>query len=245
MSTRVSDIVRPDGRCLVRCAGGWTPEAAAEAAGLTERRGALAVTHVDEQATAELAALTEAGFVVARRDAHVVFAVEQALDALGEAGLPAGVSVRSAADVDEDRLRLLDDELRQDVPGSSGWRSTPEEFREHTYADPAFDPRTYLLAVDSGGGELLGLVRIWMNPAGPRLGMVAVKRGHRRRGIASALLAQALRAVHATGAAEVTTEYDLTNAASRALFESMGARRVRTVLELVYVPRVREVSHAG
>ena len=148
----------------------------------------------------------------------------------------------SAADVEENQLRLLDDELRQDVPGTSGWMTTPEEFREDTFADPAFDPRTYLVALDSERGELIGLVRIWMNPEGPRLGMVAVKREHRRRGIGSTLVAQALRAVHVAGAAEVRTEYDLTNIGSRALFERIGARRLRTVVELVYEPRVREAS---
>ena len=245
MSTHVTELVRPDGRCLVRCAGGWTLDAAAEAAQLAGRRRASAVAHVDERATVELAALTDAGFTVARREAHVVFEIEQALLALGEASPPDGVSITSAAHVDEERLRLLDDELRQDVPGSSGWRSTPEEFREHTFADPAFDARTYLVAVDSGTDELVGLVRIWMNPEGPRLGMVAVKRKHRRRGIGSMLVAQALRAVHAAGAAEVRTEYDLTNSGSRVLFEGIGARRLRTVLELVYEPRVREGSGVG
>jgi len=242
MSTHVTELVRPDGRCLVRCAGGWTLDAAAEAAQLADRRRAPAVAHVDERATVELAALTDAGFTVARRDAHVVFEIEQALLALGEASAPDGVSITSAAHIDEERLRLLDDELRQDVPGSSGWRSTPEEFREHTFADPAFDARTYLVAVDSGTDELVGLVRIWMNPEGPRLGMIAVKLGYRRRGIALALLEQALRAVHESGATDVTTEYDLTNAGSRALFERTGARTVRTVLELVHEPRVREAS---
>jgi RimJ/RimL family protein N-acetyltransferase len=242
MSTHVTELVRPDGRCLVRCVGGWTPDAAAEAVELADRRGALALTHLDERETDQLAVLADAGFVVARRDAHVVFAVEHALEALSGVRMPAGVSIRSAADVEENQLRLLDDELRQDVPGTSGWRSPPEEFREDTFADPAFDPRTYLIAVDSERGELIGLVRIWMNPEGPRLGMVAMKRDHRRRGIGSMLVAQALRAVHAAGAAEVRTEYDLANSGSRALFEGIGARRLRTVLELVYEPRVRESS---
>lgn len=238
----ITDRTRPDGRLLVRCAGGWTPDAAAQAVELGNRRGAVALAHVDEHETDQLVALADAGFVVARRDAHVVFAVEQALEALSGARMPACASIRSAADVDEDRLRLLDDELRQDVPGTSGWRSSPEEFREDTFADPAFVPRTYLVAVDSELGEALGLVRIWMNRESPRLGMIGVRREHRRRGIGSALVAEALRAVQATGATEVETEYDLMNRASRALFERIGARRVRTVLELVCEPRVREAS---
>lgn len=239
MNTDVSEIVRPDGRCLVRCAGDWTPHTAAEAVVLADRRGALALAHVDEGATAQLAALTGAGFVVARRDAHVVLAVDRALEALGSATLPPGVSIRSAPEVDEDRLRALDDELRQDVPGTSGWKSTPEEFRDDTFADPDFDPRTYLVALESELDELVGLVRIWMSPKSPRLGMVGVRREHRRRGIGSALLAHALRAVRASGAAEVRTEYDLANSGSRALLERIGADRVRTVVELLYEPLSR------
>jgi hypothetical protein len=43
MSTCVSGIVRPDGRCLVRCAGGWTRAAAAEAHVVFEVQQALDV----------------------------------------------------------------------------------------------------------------------------------------------------------------------------------------------------------
>jgi RimJ/RimL family protein N-acetyltransferase len=240
----ITQLVRPDRRLLVRPVGEWTAEAAAQAVAASEQQRIPSVTHVDEEAVASREALAAAGFVVSRRDAHVAFSVEQALEALGDARLPAGVSLRSAEDVDEDALRQLDDELRQDVPGTSGWRSTPEEFREHTFADPAFDPRTYLVAVDDGSGELIGLVRIWMNPQGPRLGKVGVLPEWRRRGIASALLAEALRAVRALGASEVASGHDVANEASRGLFERLGALRVSTVLELVYEPE-REVSRVG
>jgi RimJ/RimL family protein N-acetyltransferase len=243
-SNYVREHVRPDGHCLVRSAGAWTHEGAAEAVEHARRREAPALAHVDERETDQLAALAQAGFVVARREARVVFEIERGLEVLEDASLPAGLSIRSAADVAETELRLLDDELRQDVPGTSGWRSTPEEFREHTFADPAFDPRTYLVAVDRDR-RLIGLVRIWMNPDGPRLGMLGVRREHRRRGIGAALLAEALRAVQAAGAAEVTSEHDLENRASSAMAERLGARRIGVTLELVYEPRVREASGVG
>jgi hypothetical protein len=130
MSTHVSDLLRPDGRLLVRSAEGWTEEAAARAAALANSRGATALVHIDEQSSAEHAALTAAGFTESRRQAVVALPVERSLAVLGGAPPPAGVQLRSAAEVDEDRLRLLDDELRQDVPGTSGWRSTREEFRD-------------------------------------------------------------------------------------------------------------------
>jgi RimJ/RimL family protein N-acetyltransferase len=235
MSTRISDLLRPDGRLLVRPADVWTAEAAADAAELARRRGAPALAHIDEHSAAH-DVLTAAGFVEFRRQAVVAISVEEALAALGRAELPPGVELRSAADVDEDRLRLLDDELRQDIPGTPGWKSTREEFREHTFADPAFDPRTYLVAVDGESGEYLGLVRIWMNPGGPRLGAVAVRRGYRRRGIAAALVADALAAMRTSGATELTMEYDLQNVAARTLAERLGARRLGVRIELLYEP---------
>jgi ribosomal protein S18 acetylase RimI-like enzyme len=246
MSTRISDHLRPDGRLLVRPAGEWTAQAAADAAALATRREVPALAHIDARATAQHRALASAGFVESRREAVVAFPVEAALRALGDARPPAGIVIRSTADVDEDGLRLLDDELRQEVPGTSGWRSTPQEFRDDSVADPDFDPRTYLVAVDRESGEYVGLVRIWMGGRGPRLGLVGVRRGQRRRGIASALIAQALRAVRSTGATEVTTTYDVTNDAARAFAERLGCRVLRTHVELVHdARRKKEVSRVG
>lgn len=227
---------RPDGCCVVRPEETWTGSVAAAAAALAERCGVTVVTMVAEHALRELGALAHAGFTSSRREVLITIDVEAALRALGAAEPPAGVEIRSATEVVEARLLLLDDELRQDVPGTFGWRSTEDEFREHTFADPAFDPRTYLVAVEPGSGALLGLARVWMNPGGPRLGLVGVRRAFRRRGIGAALLARAFAAVAATGAETITAEYDTENRASHALALHLGARRVGTVIELVYEP---------
>lgn len=233
---QLSGMLRPDGRMQVRPEGFWTSAAARRAVEVAETAGTPVLAHVPDHALAECAVLADAGFAIARREAVIVFEVETALAAIAGLPLQPGVDIRSAADVDEDQLRLLDDELRQDVPGSSGWKSTPEEFREHTFADPAFDPRTYLVAVVGEPGPLIALVRVWMNLSGPRLGLVGVRREYRRRGIASALLACALQAVAATGATTVTAEHDLANRASAMLAARLGARRLDTTLELVYEP---------
>jgi RimJ/RimL family protein N-acetyltransferase len=244
MNTQITDLVRPDGRLLVRTEGEWTSETAAGAAAVARKVGAPALAHIGEEDAAERAALVAAGFAESRREAVIAISVEQALDALGDADLPVGVELRSAADVDENKLRLLDNELRQDVPGSSGWESTPDEFRDQSFNDPEFDSRTYLVAVDAASDEYIGIVRIWMKRTPPRLGFVGVRREYRRRGIGTALLAGALQAVHATGATEVTTEHDLTNEASTAIAERLGGRRTGVTVELVYEPE-REVSRVG
>ena len=244
MNAPISDVLRPDGRLLVRTEGEWTSETAAGAAAVARKVGAPALAHIGEEHAAERAALVSAGFAESRREAVITISIEQALEALRGASLPEGVELRSAADVDEDRLRLLDNELRQDVPGASGWESTPEEFRDQSFDDPEFDPRTYLVAVDAAAAEYVGIVRIWMRRSLPRLGFLGVRREHRRRGIGAALLASALRAVRATGATEVTTEYDLTNEASTALAERLGGRRTGITVEFVFEPE-REPSHVG
>lgn len=244
MNTPISDLLRPDGRLLVRTEGEWTSETAAGAAAVARKVGAPALAHIGEEDAAERAALIAAGFAEARREAVVAISIEGALEALGRPALPTGVELRSAADVDEDRLRLLDNELRQDVPGTYRWESTPEQFRDQSFDDPEFDPRTYLVAVDTASDEYVGIVRIWMKRTRPRLGFVGVRRERRRQGIAWALIARALRAVETTGASEVTTEYDLTNDASRTLLERLGARRIGTTVELLFEPE-QEVSRVG
>ena len=80
-----------------------------------------------------------------------------------------------------DRLRLLDDALRQDVPGAEGWRWAPEDFLSETFG-PDFDPATYLVAMARGTGEYVGLVRVWIRRTGPRLGLMAMLPAFRRTG---------------------------------------------------------------
>jgi hypothetical protein len=62
-------------------------------------------------------------------------------------------------------------------------------FRNQTYDAPDFDPATYLVAIEQATGCYAGLVRVWNRPSGPRLGLLAVGGGDRRRGLAIWLLA--------------------------------------------------------
>jgi GNAT superfamily N-acetyltransferase len=137
-----------------------------------------------------------------------------------------------ADQIEEEQLRLLDDLLRQDVPGTDGWRWDAEGFHEETYDAADFDPATYLVAVDENG-EGIGLARVWMKHSGPRLGLIGVRSDRRRRGLASALLAAVLTEVRERGFAEVRTEVDETNVASRELLFGFGARTVGASLELL------------
>ena len=120
--------------------------------------------------------------------------------------------------------------------------------REHVYAiatDPTvtgltdmavpagFDPTTYLVAVEQATGRYAGLVRVWNRPSGPRVGLIAVGRGYRRRGLARVLLAQVFGVLQRGGRTEVVAEVDITNMASNRLLTDLGARRTGGYIELL------------
>jgi hypothetical protein len=108
---------------------------------------------VDESNTERRAALELLGFEAHRRELVLVLParVERVVS-------PAGLRARRADEVREIELRLLDDELRQDVPGTDGWRWLPRDFREETYESPQFDPAAYLVAEKER--ELVGICRV-------------------------------------------------------------------------------------
>jgi ribosomal protein S18 acetylase RimI-like enzyme len=185
------------------------------------------VADTDEDGLRRYAA---AGFIEERREDDVTVDVAMAREALAGAGLPPGYRIVSAADIDDGVLRILDDTLRIDVPGSGGWVNDPQEFREYTFATH-FDKAAYLVALDTHDAPA-GLVRIWAGRPPRRLGLIGVLREHRRRGIANALLAAAFTAVAQQGVTSVVAEVDVDNVASRALLERIGARRTGGTVEL-------------
>ncbi|HZT94670.1 MAG TPA: GNAT family N-acetyltransferase [Gaiellaceae bacterium] len=212
---------RPDGRCFVfgEPDGGGLPP------------GRVYAT-ADEEDEPRMRALTELGFAVLRRELVLQLPTDRAAWTLRTVDPPPGIVFVPADRVPEERLRALDDLLRQDVPGTDGWRWSSEGFREETYESSDFDPATYLVALDERG-EGIGIARVWMRPEQPRLGLIGVRSDWRRRGVARALLAAALGTLRERGLAEVRTEVDEANAASRELLLAFGARVVGASLELV------------
>jgi len=233
----VSARLRPDNRWFLYFdtwrADAYPPLADAVARDLGRD---LYVTLEDAEYDA-LEACAEAGFAVHRRESYYRIPTDPAVTGLAGAVLPAGLGVLSAADADITRLRRLDDALRQDVPGCEGWRWDAEQFRAETFS-PFFDPATYLVAVDRVSGEYAGLVRIWRNRAGARLGLIAMLAQYRRRGIARALLGRAFAVLAARGDTRVVGEVDDTNVASISLLTGLGARRYGGNVELIRRPTV-------
>lgn len=192
-------------------------------------------TIVDEADAGELDRWSTVGFQPDRRDD--IYLVPTAPQATGLHGVqvPAGFTVVSAEAADIDRLRALDELLRDDVPGSDGWVNDPAEFQASTFDPRMFDPATYLVAVHDASGQYAGLVRIGKHPRRqPRLGLIGVRRSCRRRGLARALLAAAFPPLHARGILEVFAEADTVNTAATTLLTRIGARRTGGSVELLH-----------
>jgi RimJ/RimL family protein N-acetyltransferase len=190
----------------------------------------------DRQALDRFAGL---GFTVNRRESHYLIPTDSVATGLQVSAEPENIIVISAINADEDDLRLLDDALRQDVPGTSGWKWDPGDFREETFDSPRFDPATYLIAVDMESGEYVGLVHVWNTPGRPRLGLIGVVPSYRRRGLATLLLARVFRTLYQQGKTEVTAEVDDANAASRPLLLRLGARRTGGFVEVIKRPHAQ------
>jgi GNAT superfamily N-acetyltransferase len=181
---------------------------------------------------AELPRLTALGFAVARREHHYRIPTDPVRAGVAAAAAPPGIALVSAADADLDRLRELDDALREVIPGSGGWRWSPEEFREETFSE-GFDPATYLVAVEGATGGYVGLVRVWLRRSGARLGCIGVLPPYRRTRVIPALLGTVLRTVHERGHRELVAETDASNRAAKALAARCRAVHTGDSYELV------------
>ena len=172
------------------------------------------------------------GFEPERRELEFLLSPDPAQNGLDSVLVPRGLGLLPAEDVDETALRELDDRLRGELPGSDGWVSDPEEFHDLVFDERFAHRDTHLVAVDDARKQFAGLVRIWGNQQRARLTLLAVAQPYRRRGLARALLASALRPVHEQGIAEVMAEVDATNVAGLALVRSLGARETGASLVL-------------
>jgi GNAT superfamily N-acetyltransferase len=98
----------------------------------------------------------------------------------------------------------------------------PAEVRPRPAGVTVLDPSCY--AVAAASDRYLGLVRPVTATRQPRIGLVAVRAGEQRRGIARALLSHVLGTLHRSGIAAAS--------AALALIEGIGGRRMSSNLEL-------------
>ncbi|GAA2581372.1 GNAT family N-acetyltransferase [Dactylosporangium fulvum] len=139
---------------------------------------------------------------------------------------PPGLALLPIGTAELDPLRHLDQTIRAEIEATIGWDQMPAAVLSRP-----LDPTHYVVAAELDA--YVGLARLALLPRHTRIGLIAVRSGHRRRGIAHALLAQILAATHARGVATVSADVHEANTAAIALFEAAGARRTGSNLELV------------
>ncbi|WP_327434569.1 GNAT family N-acetyltransferase [Streptomyces sp. NBC_01236] len=221
---------RPDGRMFVSI-DAWHDAAfdrLAEAM-LAELPAPL-YTVVDESDIELTAGWRRAGFTIRRREWEYVVPTDPRVTGLEAVLPPSGATIVPAGQADESLLRAVDRAIRDEVEATVGWQSMPAEVIPRPEGDTIVDPSKY--AVAAAPDRYLGLIRV-VTVNRPRIGLVAVRAGEQRRGIARALLAHALGTLHRSGFAAAWTEVHESNQAASALFEGIGARPMSSNLELV------------
>jgi len=230
---KAEELVRPDGRCFVVFGVGTADAYEPLVQAIAQHLECDLYIEIDEADTELLQRLVGMGFKVHRQEHTYAIPTDPAITGLTKLTVPVAFELVTADRVSEDRLRELDDELKQDVPGADGWRWDREGFRKETYDAPDFDPATYLVVIEQATGRYAGLVRVWNRPDHPRLGLIGVGRPYRRCGLATLLLAQVFATLHRRGTAEVVAEVDVTNTGSNRLLTGLGAHRTGGLIELV------------
>ena len=221
---------RPDGRLFVSI-DAWhdaTFDRLAEAM-LAELPAPL-YTVVDEADAGLTACWRRAGFTIRRREWEYAVPTDPRVTGLEGALPPPGVTIVPAGQADESLLRAVDRAIRAEVEAAAGWQSMPAEVLPRPEGVTVADPSKY--AVAAAPDRYLGLIRVAPVTRQPRIGLIAVRAGEQRRGIARALLAHALGTLHRSGFAAAWAEVHESNQAAAALFGGIGARPVSSNLEL-------------
>lgn len=220
---------RPDGRLFVSIDAWHDPIFDRLAEAMLAELPAPLYTVVDEADVDLTASWQRAGFTVRRREWE--YDVPTNPEVTGPVNVPPGVTIVPAGQADESLLRAVDRAIRAEVEATVGWwQSMPAEVVHRAEDDTIVDPSKY--AVAAAPDRYLGLVRV-ITTTRPRVGLVAVRAGEQRRGIARALLAHALGTLHRNGFPTAWAEVHESNHAATALFKGIGARAVSSNLELV------------
>jgi ribosomal protein S18 acetylase RimI-like enzyme len=171
-----------------------------------------------------------AGLTIRRREGEYLVATDPLVTGLDTGPAPSGVTILPLGAPDERPLREVYEAIRAEVDADVGWDTMPVEMPPRPDGAP-MHPSTY--AVAAGADRYEGLVRVVTRRRHARIGLVAVRAGLRRRGIARAMLAEVLGALHRGGIETATADVDESNSAATALFDGIGARRMGGVVELV------------
>lgn len=222
---------RPDGRLFVSI-DTWLDEVFAPLAAAMLAELPRPLYTVLDEADRNLATCWErAGFTTRRREWECLVPTDPRVTGLDSVVPPSDTTIVAAGAAVETALREVDRAIRDEVAATVGWREMPAEVLPRAGGDTLVDPSKYAVAAQSD--RYVGLIRVVQVTRLPRIGLIAVRADQQRRGIARALLAHALGALHERGIPRATAEVNESNAAAVALFEGVGAQRVDSNLELV------------
>ncbi|MFJ9841323.1 GNAT family N-acetyltransferase [Kitasatospora sp. NPDC101155] len=185
----------------------------------------------DEADHDSVSAWQRAGFTTVRREWGYVVPTDPQVTGLGAVRPPAGVVIVPVGQAEEAPLRALDQVLHAEIEAGVGWAAVPAQVLPRPAGITVVDLSKY--AVARQAGRYVGLLRVAPLTRQPRIGLIAVRAAVQRHGVARALLADTLDALHRSGTTSVWAEVAESNAAATALFEGIGARRVNSALELV------------
>ncbi|MFI6005779.1 GNAT family N-acetyltransferase [Streptomyces sp. NPDC051366] len=228
---RSDALSRPDGRLFLSI-DAWHGAAFDQlAAAMVADLPTPLHTLVDESDLDSTSRWQRAGFAIGRREREYVVPTDPATTGLGSAQPPSAVTIVPVGEAEQGPLRALDLVIRDEVEATVGWQRMPAEVLPRPAGVTVVDPSKY--AVAARAGRYVGLVRLAPVARQPRIGLIAVRADEHRRGIARAMLASVLGALHRSGVATARAEVDVSNEAAVALFEGVGADLAGCSLELV------------
>jgi len=204
---RAAEVARVDGRPPQRALSSWPDEDQVGATALYESEGYEIARY---------------GFMMARDLA----------DPIPDLALPPGIEIRPVIECDHRRIWDADEEAFRDHWNRA--ERTESDF-EGWYAIPGIDTSLWRVAWE--GDEVAGSVMTFVWPTeNEALGLsrgwlehISVRRPWRRRGLASALIADALRGLRDAGLEEAALGVDAENVSGALrVYEGLGFRRVRT-----------------
>ena len=208
----------------------WTERRAREVARVDGRTGPRALTAwPDTLQTGAVALYEAAGFEIIR---YGFLMTRDLAQPIASRPLPDGLAIRPVEPADHRRIWDADVEAFRDHWGRA---ERTEADYEHWYAMPELDTSLWRVAWD--GDEVAGSVMTFVYPEeneelGLRRGWlehVSVRRPWRRRGLASALITEAMRGLAAAGLAEAALGVDAENlSGALRVYESLGFERART-----------------
>lgn len=170
------------------------------------------------------------GFSVRQREAQFVLATDPTLTGLATAPKPQDIRLLPVGAAQPALLRDAYDMLRAEIDSTVGWDAMPAELISRRDGSRLLDPAVFAVAAQHD--RYVGLLRLAPLPR-PRIRLIAVRSELHRHGIARALLAEVLGALHRRGIETAYADVLETNAAATALFTAIDGRRASSSLQLV------------